>query len=187
MAAKGSEVHGVYMLFKGRKLAYVGRSQNPQQRISAHRSNGRPFDFALHMECPAADVVWVELALIEALNPPQNKVGVVAPRPDEAETPRPIIVREFVQRPLPEPPPVDPRAPLTLSAARWKAHFFHLGREFDDAVRGGTLRSVPKNPEFDRPGSRRLIAHGDLTAWIDARLEERAASGWRVSPASLRS
>lgn len=167
---------GVYLLFKDQRLVYVGRSKNPPNRISSHRKNGRPFDHAVYLTCKAADVAWIERALIEAMNPPQNKMGVVNPQPEPEAAPV-VPIRPQIR--YIEPAREDPRTPLSLTAARRRVGHFHLHHDFDAAVKSGELRSVPFNPSHERRYGRRLVTVGDLGAWADAKLAERA--NWRQS------
>lgn len=69
-------VNGVYFLFERKKLIYIGKSRDCAKRVAAHRSNGRPFDYYLIMPVSVGEADWVEIALIKAMEPKQNKRGI---------------------------------------------------------------------------------------------------------------
>jgi hypothetical protein len=64
---------GVYLLFLGDEVVYVGSSMNMPDRIAAHRGNGRPFDRAYFIATKLSERGKVERALIRALQPSQNR------------------------------------------------------------------------------------------------------------------
>lgn len=167
---------GVYLLFRNQRLVYVGRSKNPSKRIGAHRTNGRAFDYALTVPCPEKDVDWIERALIAALNPPQNSKGVTSPteEPLEAQVVK-VIYREVAAKPAPV------QAVYSLIEAEREADKYGLGALMRTDVKTGALCSCPKNPAFAGPGSRRVIAHADLMAWLDRMEQARRTSGWKAS------
>ena len=70
-----AEQAGVYLLFLRKKLVWVGSSSNMRERVASHRRNGRPFDRAFYIPASDEDRLWLELILIKALNPPQNRNG----------------------------------------------------------------------------------------------------------------
>lgn len=86
MADEQPPVNGVYFLFDRQRLTYVGRSRNCAQRVIEHRRNGRPFDAHYIMAVPNNETGWVEMALIKALEPKQNRHG------KERVKPGPVVV-----------------------------------------------------------------------------------------------
>jgi hypothetical protein len=166
---------GVYLLFRKRRLVYVGRSKNPPKRVDAHRRNGRAFDYSLTVNCPAEDVAWIERALIAALNPPQNSLGVTAKTEEALEAQ--VVKIIYRDRPV----RVDPPPPVySLTDAERVADKSGLRVPFLKDVRSGALPSAPKNPAFTGPRCRRVITHEDLTRWLSRMDEARRASGWSV-------
>jgi|SRR6185312_3921824 len=169
-AYDGGEKPGVYFLFWKRRLVYVGRSRDPAKRIQKHRMNGRAFDYALTVPCEAGDVDWIERALISALNPPQNTLGVTSPRELPPEPPQ---VMNVIYRAPPEPPPPDPHEIIGLEAARRLARDRALLPDFMAARESGELQFFPKNPAFTGPGSRQVMLLADLREWMERRLRAR--------------
>ncbi len=166
---------GVYLLFRNRQLVYVGRSKDPSARIAVHRRNGRPFDHAVAVPCDPADVAWIETALISALNPPQNRLGVTTPTP---ELPPQQVVRVVH---LPAPRDAPPPSVYSLTEGRALATKEGLRASYDAALKAGTLPSRPRNPDFAGHGARRVIMHADLMAWFSVMNDERVKAGWRVA------
>jgi hypothetical protein len=64
---------GVYLLFLGDELVYVGSSMNMPGRVAEHRSNGRPSDRAYFIATKMSERGDLERALIRALRPSQNR------------------------------------------------------------------------------------------------------------------
>ncbi|MFL9904389.1 GIY-YIG nuclease family protein [Paraburkholderia fungorum] len=71
---------GVYFLYLGGVLQYVGQSIEPATRLSQHRHSGKVFDRAFVIPMPAFMLDRVEGALIRHFRPPLN--GNTAPRCD---------------------------------------------------------------------------------------------------------
>ncbi len=65
---------GVYILFNGEDVAYVGLSTNVAARLLQHERSGRQFDRAEVIPCDEATAVWLERELIRTLRPGQNLV-----------------------------------------------------------------------------------------------------------------
>jgi hypothetical protein len=66
------DVHGVYLLFDGRQLVYIGEAINAAQRLPAHRKGGKVFDRAWAFEVPDLFRKQMEAAWIFALDPYYN-------------------------------------------------------------------------------------------------------------------
>lgn len=66
---------GVYLLFKGDELVYVGKSINLFSRISTHTQSKR-FDSFWFINCPKETMDESERKLIDLLQPPENKQGI---------------------------------------------------------------------------------------------------------------
>lgn len=63
---------GVYMLFLGDALIYVGRSTELPRRITTHRRSGRAFDAVEAIPCSYEIAKWLEAELIRTLLPTEN-------------------------------------------------------------------------------------------------------------------
>lgn len=68
---------GVYFLYLGDRLQYIGQSVEPATRLSQHRHSGKAFDRAFVIPVPAFMLDNVEGALIRYFRPPLN--GNTAP------------------------------------------------------------------------------------------------------------
>lgn len=170
-------VSGVYFLFKDRELTYTGKSQDVYGRINAHRTNGRPFDYALVGACPLHDAGWVEAALIRSFQPKENKVGKgKATQPDVSKPRVPtglLRARERGIIPLAPKPardalPSDPDMIIPLSKAQAYAKNFGLVSAVKPAVEDGTIPSYLN-------GRSRMMRVGDVKTWCkeNVRLKKR--------------
>lgn len=134
-------VRGVYFLFQGDELTYVGKSVNVHGRIRAHRTNGRTFDrFCIMPVTDGWELDWLEAAIIRALQPRQNTLGVGRKTPSSPPKSWDILEDvEFmsppppVAPPAPAPPPAVERSPelsspLTISVPEAGAKLFGLSR-----------------------------------------------------------
>jgi GIY-YIG catalytic domain len=140
---------GVYLLFRERKLIYVGRSKDIYRRVNDHRAAGREFDYVAIIGLPEVDADWIERGLIKALVPKQNRKSG---RPAD----------ELMAQP-PSPAPSDV---LSMPAARKHvaAVFPRLREPLRRAVRDGSFRSVVQ------PHGKlnwRLVRRTDVDAWIE--------------------
>jgi excisionase family DNA binding protein len=63
---------GVYLLFLGGDVVYVGRSTSMRSRLADHRRSGRRFDAHQTIACDEPTSVWLEKELIRTLGPIQN-------------------------------------------------------------------------------------------------------------------
>jgi len=158
---------GVYLLFnRARKIVYVGRSNYPPERIRSHRVNGRPFSHSAILPCSEEDSHWIEKALIEAMQPPQNRAGVRNPLV-EAE-PEPVVVeRVIIKEPAPvratwEPPPV-----MSMAEAKRIVFRHQLQREFAIAIEDDPTLSFFANAAYTGKGHRRNVPRGRLMEWIE--------------------
>lgn len=68
---------GIYILFVGDRVTYVGQSQNVMARIASHASKGRLFDSYYVIPCVPDDLDRLERHYIESLTPAENKMLVV--------------------------------------------------------------------------------------------------------------
>jgi hypothetical protein len=66
------DVHGVYLLFDGRQLVYIGEAINVAMRLPAHVKGGKVFDRAWAFEVPDLFRKQIEAAWIFALDPFYN-------------------------------------------------------------------------------------------------------------------
>jgi hypothetical protein len=65
---------GVYLLMLKGRIVYIGSSLNMPNRVSNHRSNGRPFDQVYYIATRANERERLEATLIRAINPSQNRM-----------------------------------------------------------------------------------------------------------------
>lgn len=98
IVSNSGPVCGVYFLFRGGALIYIGRSRDMVRRVASHRTNGREFDKWSFMPLPEDETATIEAALIRSLNPEQNtmhrhRVAAQLP-PPEPETPSAPSYRE---------------------------------------------------------------------------------------------
>jgi hypothetical protein len=152
-------VCGVYLLFKDRKLTYVGKSVDCYGRINAHRVNGREFDYATVAACPEADMGWVEAALIAAMEPVGNRAGKA----------KPVVLptlRELAPRPVHPSAPEDPMMSANMNAANRYCAAFGLQGALKPAIASGELRAM-------KDGRTWAILWGDLKTWCEAKQNAR--------------
>lgn len=165
-------VCGIYLLFRERRLAYVGRSHNCYQRINQHRINGREFEFALICPCAEADAPWIETALIRQAQPPGNIKGTTRP---EGTLPD-LVVVPATPLPAPSPPAPSYWQPddlVSKTHARRLANDAGLsGAQIDKAIESGEIRSALDTSRNTGRGPARLMLYGDVADWIT---RERAA------------
>lgn len=65
---------GIYFLFKGDEIVYVGQSLNIFHRVEGHKAEGsKEFDSACFFECPVDKLDEYEIIAIRALAPKYNK------------------------------------------------------------------------------------------------------------------
>src|SRR6478752_4203576 len=162
-------VSGVYFLFRGHRLEYIGRSKNCYARIDEHRRNGREFDYATVMAVPEADTAWIEAELIRALDSRKNRAGVPqaagATAANGAATAAKVVERHFIRD---VPTPIKPALVSVAEAQRIAGqHFRGLSTAVWRAARDGSLPTVPA--DHGRP-SWKLVRGDDLDRWINARL-----------------
>jgi hypothetical protein len=74
---------GVYLLMLGGEIVYVGSSLNMHHRVAGHRIAGRPFDQVFYIGTKLTERIRLERALIAALAPRQNRIGVKVRRDRE--------------------------------------------------------------------------------------------------------
>lgn len=65
---------GIYALFLQGQLVYIGRSGDIRHRVGEHRTAGREFDAARAVVCETEHMNWLEVALINLLQPPGNRL-----------------------------------------------------------------------------------------------------------------
>lgn len=67
---------GVYFLWRGQTIVYVGQSRTGFNRIAQHVASQKRFDGVSFVRCPAADLDRVEREYIDALLPEYNADGI---------------------------------------------------------------------------------------------------------------
>ena len=70
---------GVYFLFKGEKLVYIGKSNSIYNRIGQHVVSDKDFDSWEYYECEGwneLDISQLESWLIREFSPPYNKTNI---------------------------------------------------------------------------------------------------------------
>jgi hypothetical protein len=65
---------GVYLLLLKGMVAYIGSSLKMPNRVADHRSNGRPFDQVFYIATRANERERLEVTLIKAIDPSQNRM-----------------------------------------------------------------------------------------------------------------
>ena len=65
---------GVYFLFSGSTLAYIGSSANCLVRFREHKRDGKEFDSYFILETTKAKMLALEAQYIARYNPPLNKI-----------------------------------------------------------------------------------------------------------------
>lgn len=68
---------GVYILFSGDMVTYVGQSKNVIKRITSHADKGRRFDSYHVIPCLPCDLDEIERHYIDMLAPPENKTQII--------------------------------------------------------------------------------------------------------------
>lgn len=68
---------GIYILFSGEMVTYVGQSRNVIKRITSHAEKGRAFDSYYVIPCLPDDLDAMERRYIEMLDPPENKTSIM--------------------------------------------------------------------------------------------------------------
>ena len=64
---------GIYFLFNGLEVVYVGQSKNVITRLANHAKNGRKFTHYFSIPCPEDELDKTEQYYIERFCPEQNK------------------------------------------------------------------------------------------------------------------
>lgn len=73
---------GVYLLFIGEAVVYIGKSNNVLNRVAEHATKGRQFDSYVHIECAPDESDALEIELIEKFLPAGNSAGFHKKRKD---------------------------------------------------------------------------------------------------------
>lgn len=71
--ASSVSICGVYFLFDGNRIVYVGQSTNVLGRIGTHAQAGKKFDSFSYMEVEKDQLSEAELAYIQDFRPPLNR------------------------------------------------------------------------------------------------------------------
>jgi len=71
---------GIYLLFCGEEVVYVGRSSHVRERVEQHRGT-KEFDSFAMVPVEEEAQTWVEKSLIQALKPKYNKVSLEPCKP----------------------------------------------------------------------------------------------------------
>lgn len=168
---------GVYFLFLRKRLVYIGRSNNPYERIKKHRMNGRPFDDYVVAHCEPGQSQWMEAALIKALAPTGNRAGVehepvqLDPEPAQViQVVEKVVYREPENRWAPKTSPDDM---LSIASFEYDMSTKGLLHAFRVAIKNGDIQAYWKNPAHTGPGQRRLLRRGDVDAWLS-----KAVGSW---------
>jgi hypothetical protein len=74
--ANGStQLPGVYFLWQGPRLVYVGQGSELRDRLAFHRRTGKRFTHATYESLHAYCTRWCESQYIKRHKPPMNKIG----------------------------------------------------------------------------------------------------------------
>lgn len=89
---------GIYILFSGDKVTYVGQSKNVIKRIASHADKGRPFDSYHVIPCLPCDLEETERYYIDLLSPPENKTQIMqrALPAKQHQLPKPEFVPHYL-------------------------------------------------------------------------------------------
>ena len=88
---------GVYVLFYGKRVIYVGQSVDVRSRIANHQRE-KPYTRCLVKELPQEVLTKVENALITVLQPPLNRAGVPKERRESEFAHRLFALADSVKR-----------------------------------------------------------------------------------------
>lgn len=69
---------GIYFLYLGDSLQYIGQSIEPSARIVQHKKMGKTFDRVYFLPTPTENLLQVEGELIKKYRPPLNNLPDVA-------------------------------------------------------------------------------------------------------------
>lgn len=72
-------ITGVYFLYQGAALQYVGQSVNVLARVGAHKAEGKEFDSFTFIRCDRDDLDALEIACIKMFKPVLNVANSTAP------------------------------------------------------------------------------------------------------------
>jgi hypothetical protein len=95
--SKSGKICGVYILFYGNRVIYVGQSVDVQQRVVAHKLE-KPYTRCLVKEMPEQMLHETEKALIAVLQPPLNKAGVYEENRESEYAHRLVALADLVGR-----------------------------------------------------------------------------------------
>lgn len=70
-------IPGIYILFDGDLVTYIGQSRNVHKRITGHSGNGRKFTSYYVIPCMEQDLDRLEQYYIDLLTPPDNKTPLM--------------------------------------------------------------------------------------------------------------
>ena len=70
-----AKLMGIYFLYDGDKLVYIGQSKSILARIGQHMNTEKPFDSYALIECDEEDLDSMEAQYIRHYQPPLNVVG----------------------------------------------------------------------------------------------------------------
>jgi hypothetical protein len=92
-----NRICGVYVLFYGNRVIYVGQSVDVQTRITNHKIE-KPYTRCLVKELPEEQLDEVERALITVLQPPLNRAGVLEQHRESEYAHRLVALADLVKR-----------------------------------------------------------------------------------------
>lgn len=72
-------ITGVYFLYHGAVLQYIGQSVNILSRVGQHKADGKEFDSFTFIRCDGADLDALEIACIKMFRPVLNVANSAAP------------------------------------------------------------------------------------------------------------
>lgn len=154
---------GIYFLYHGVTLTYIGQSDNVLARISNHRANGKIFDTFSVFRCGQEWLLPLEAAFIRKFNPPENRAHNGSDmHANRSVDPAPMVAAARFVSGAQERPRLVP--------AKLAAEYMGVSKSFLDK-----LRMTNDGPPVTRLGSRVYYSSDDIDEWLKTRHNKVAA------------
>lgn len=154
-------VSGIYFLFRGVSLTYIGQSDNILARIGQHRTSGKMFDSFSIFRCGKDWLLPLEAAFIRKFSPPENRAHTKSDmhpaRSAVSDMARESIEVQYAVGRKDE----EPREWMRVDAA---ARYIGLSKSMLDKMRMGDT-----GPAFTKLGRTVVYRRADLERWIGSR------------------
>lgn len=160
-AASEYMVSGIYFLFRGVSLTYIGQSDNILARIGQHRTGGKTFDSFSIFRCGRDWLLPLEAAFIRKFLPPENRAHTKSDmhpaRSSVSDLARESLdVQYAVGRTAQE--------PLEWMRVDAAARYIGLSKSMLDKMRMGDT-----GPQFSKLGRTVVYRRTDLEGWVSSR------------------